>query len=112
MSTLQIILAILGSNVLTAIITIFAKRGSEKAGTIKLKNESGQLVLEGELKLTGFYKDQLEVIISKYNLLEKKFDEKIKENIDCNARVHELEAKCLDLQLQITKLSMRLENQE
>ena len=77
MTTVEIIGVILGSNVALEIAKNFLQRKQTTAGTIKLRNEAGQIVLEGELKVTEFYKEQLEAIMAKYLSLEKKFEEKI-----------------------------------
>ena len=113
MTTTEILLALAIPlfSFVTFLIQKATSRQTDKAGVIKLKNESGQMVLEGELKLTGFYKDQLENIITKYNLMEKRLEERNREYTTCQDKVAELEERCIDLQRQITLLNIRLDNQ-
>lgn len=92
----------LGSSVLTAWLTKFYDRKQTQAGTIKLKNEAGQIVLEGELKVTEFYKKQLEAILEKYNMLEKRLDEKIKDHEKCESQISILQVQYHELQRQFT----------
>ena len=93
---------VLGSNFLTAWLTKWYERKQTQAGTIKLKNESGQIILEGELKVTEFYKKQLEAILEKYNMLEKKLDNEIKDHAKCESQIAVLQAQYHELQRQFT----------
>lgn len=99
---IPLIIAFLGSNLLTAIVIKYLERKQTQAGTIKLRNESGQIILEGELKVTEFYKKQLETILEKYNTLEIKLDKKIKDHEQCETKIAVLEAQYQDLQRQFT----------
>ena len=102
MSPEAIIGLVLGSNVITIIVTKWFERKQVQAGTIKLRNESGQIVLEGELKVTEFYKTQLEAILEKYDSLEVKLDSKIKDHEICESNILVLQNQYHDLQRQFT----------
>lgn len=102
MSPEVVIGIVLTSNVLTVLVTKFYERKQTQAGTIKLRNESGQIILEGELKVTEFYKKQLEAILEKYDNLEKRFDLKIKDHENCEAQIDILTAQYHELQRQFT----------
>lgn len=111
MSPEVIIGIVLSSNVLTIIITKWFERKQFEAGTIKLRNESGQIVLEGELKVTEFYKKQLEDIIQKYDNLEKKLDLKIKDHEKCEDKIATLQGQYHDLQRQFTLFKSQVSGQ-
>lgn len=108
MSTLEIIGLILGSNVIIELIKQLFKNKQIRAGAIKLRNEAGQIVLEGELRVTEFYKEQLEDIMAKYLVLERKLDEEIFAHSECEAKIRILEAKHADLQRQFTLLKTQM----
>jgi hypothetical protein len=111
MTSIEFISLVLGSNVLTALLAhLFSIRQSH-AGTVKLKNEAGQIVLEGELKLTEFYKKQLDSIMEKYNYLEKKLDDEIKEHQKCESQIQVLTSQYLELQRQFTLFKTQISNQ-
>lgn len=99
---------VLGSSLVTLIVTKLFERKQSKAGTIKLKNEAGQIVLEGELKVTEFYKEQLESILTKYNLLEKRLNDEILAHQKCELQIMQLESKYSDLQRQFTLLKTQI----
>jgi septal ring factor EnvC (AmiA/AmiB activator) len=105
---LQMAGAAAGGGVITMIVQKLFERPQSKAGTIKLRNESGQIVLEGELKVTEFYKEQLEIILSKYEELERRLEVEIEEHKACQKQITELESKHNDLQRQFTLLKMEL----
>lgn len=98
----------LGSNLLTAWLTKYFERRQTQAGTIKLRNESGQIILEGELKVTEFYKKQLEAILEKYTNLETKLDIKIKDHEKCENKIIVLQNQYHDLQRQFTLLKTQV----
>lgn len=108
MATIEVIGIILGSNIVLEIMKHFLQKKQTTAGTIKLKNEAGQIVLEGELKVTEFYKEQLEAIMAKYVSLEKTFQEKIAEHSNCEQKIISLQAKYTDLQRQFTLLKTQV----
>lgn len=99
---------VVGSSLATLIITKLFERKQTKAGTIKLKNEAGQIVLEGELKVTEFYKEQLESILLKYTVLEKRLNDEILAHQKCELQIIQLEAKYADLQRQFTLLKTQI----
>jgi len=98
---------VIGSGLSTLLITKLFDRRQSKAGTIKLKNEAGQIVLEGELKVTEFYKEQLETILKKYSLLETRMNEEIIAHAKCQKRIDELETKYNELQREFTLFKIR-----
>lgn len=102
MTPFDTIALVLSSNVATVLITQFLNRKKEHAGIVKLRNESGQIVLEGELKVTEFYKKQLEAILVKYDSLEKRLDDEVKEHEQCRIKIAALQVQYLDLQRQFT----------
>ena len=93
---------VVGSSLVTLVITKLFERKQNRAGTIKLRNEAGQIVLEGELKVTEFYKEQLEAILQKYSLLEKRLNDEVIAHAMCQQRIEELEAKYNNLQREFT----------
>lgn len=113
MTLAEILAMTLGSgfagSVITTIINTLAKRKEVKASAVKLKNESGQIVLEGELKVTAFYKEQLEAILAKYTLLEKRLEEAIRHHEQCEAKIEEWESKYAELQRQFTLLKTKVD---
>lgn len=102
MSPEVVIGIVLTSNVIVVFITKWFERKLQQAGTIKLRNESGQIILEGELKVTEFYKKQLEAILDKYNLLELKLDREIAEHRSCEEKIYNLQQKYDHLQREFT----------
>lgn len=99
---------VIGSSAFTLIATKLFERKQSRAGTIKLKNEAGQIVLEGELKVTEFYKEQLESILLKYNILEKRLNDEVLAHQRCELQIMELESKYADLQRQFTLLKTQI----
>lgn len=88
-----------------SVLTYFFTRKKEIAGTMKLTNEAGDILVTGEFKLSEFYKKQLEDLIKKYNNMEKKYDKLIQEN-EAIKKQHD---KCTEdynaLRIEITKLT-------
>lgn len=108
MTLIEIASLVAGSSLLTVVVQKLFERPQSKAGTIKLKNEAGQIVLEGELKVTEFYKEQLEAIMEKYNILEHRLDTEIEAHSACQEQISLLESKHNELQRQFTLLKMKL----
>ncbi len=99
---------VLTSNVLTVLITKWFEKRQTQAGTIKLRNESGQIVLEGELKVTEFYKKQLEAILEKYDALSVKLDKEILEHQQCEVKIAVLQSQYTEIQRQFTLLKTQV----
>jgi predicted nuclease with TOPRIM domain len=108
MTAIEIGALILGSNIALELVKQFFTRNHTTAGTIKLKNEAGQIVLEGELKITEFYKEQLEAILAKYTALEEKFEVKYQETEMYKEKLVELESKHAQLQRDFTLLKTQV----
>ena len=108
MGTLEMIGIILGSNVLLEIVKGIFRNKQTTAGTIKLKNEAGQIVIEGELKVSEFYKKEWMELLARYEKLESSFEEKNKEHEGCRAEILTLQSAHRDLQRQLTLLKTQL----
>ncbi len=106
MTATEMIALIGGSGVVGSIITKlidkWTNKKSNEQNAIKLKNESDRIELDSDLQLTEFYRKQIEDMMSKYNILEQRLDQKINENEDCENRLNSLEQKYTDLQRQFT----------
>lgn len=102
MDTISIIGIILGSNVIIEIIKQFFVRNQRNAGTVKLKNEAGQIVIEGELKISEFYKREWQELLARYEELEKKMEAKQKEADAMRLQVNEIQKQYTDIQRQFT----------
>ena len=107
MDTISIVGVILGSNVIIEIIKQFFIRRNTNAGTIKLTNEAGQIVIEGELKVSEFYKKEWQELLARYEALEKRLEDKHKENDNIRAEFIVLQKSYSDLQREWTLLKIR-----
>lgn len=108
MNTLQLLGIILGSNLLIEIVKQLFANKQVNAGTIKLKNEAGQIVIEGELKISDFYKKEWQELLKRYENLEKNFEIKEKEHKNCQQEIYKLQRQTQELQRQITLLKTQL----
>ena len=102
MDTISVVGIILGSNVIIEIVKQVFVRRQTNAGTVKLKNEAGQIVIEGELKISEFYKREWQELLARYEELEKKIEEKQKEVETMRLQVNEVQKQYADIQRQLT----------
>lgn len=93
-----------GGALLGKLVDKWLNRKTDKFALIKLKDEQGAVVLEGEIKISEYYKKELREWIMKHEALEKKFDDKIKDYEMCKASIRDMNIRADDLQRQITVL--------
>ncbi len=93
-----------GGALLSKLVEKWLNRKTDKFALIKLKDEQGAVVLEGEIKISEYYKKELREWIAKHEALEKKFDEKVKDYETCKASIRDINVRADDLQRQITLL--------
>jgi uncharacterized protein involved in exopolysaccharide biosynthesis len=108
MTTIEIVGIILGSNVLIELVKGVFTRKQTTAGTIKLKNEAGQIIIEGELKVSEFYKKEWQELLERYQKLEDAFELKQKEHEGCRGEILILQKQYQELQRQFTLLKTQL----
>lgn len=107
MTTTEIISLIIATGVgalLTKVVDKWLNRKTDKFALIKLKDEQGAVVLEGEIKISEYYKKELKEWIMKHEALEKKLEDKIKDYEICKASIRDVNIRADDLQRQITLL--------
>lgn len=107
-SAVTLIIMLLSTSGVTLLIKAYLEKDKTRAGTIKLRNEAGQIVLEGELKVTEFYRKHLEDLMEKYNVLEERLDQEIADHRACQERIGELEIKHMQLQKDFDALRLQL----
>lgn len=91
-----------GTLFITLIVLIFQRK--------KLTAETKQIDNQREISLAKFYQEQWQALSTKYEELEKKFEEKETENIDCEARILELENKYTALLSKVNLLSKNIQS--
>ena len=109
MDTVSIIGIILGSNVIIEVVKQAFIRRQTTAGTIKLTNEAGQIVIEGELKVSEFYKKEWQELLARYEALEKRLDEKQKEISAARVEMTSMQKQYTDLQRELTLLRTKFQ---
>ena len=111
MTVIELTGIILGSNVVIELVKFLFTKKQLNDDTKKTSAEANQTLMEGELKLTQFYREQVEILIERYAVLEKKLNDKITAHLDCESRINILESKHLELQRQLTLLKTQLNTQ-
>lgn len=97
--TIETIIEILGAIGAGAIITKLMEKRKTKAEINKIDTEANQITLSDELKLVTFYRTELDNSMKANKLL-------MESNLQCEARLNELERKYNELQRQFTLLKM------
>jgi len=108
MNTLEIVSVILGSNVVIEFVKNIFNRKKVRADAAKTSAETDEIEMEGEQRLINFYREQLDNLVERHDILEQKLNRKIMDHEDCESRLSLLEDKYIDLQKQFTVLLTQL----
>lgn len=100
----------LNGGLLLTIAGYFLYKRKNNAEASKVENESIQISTNKEISLVKFYQEQVLSLTQKYEELEKKFEEKEQENMNCEARIIDLETKYTALLSRVTLLSKNIKS--
>ena len=112
MSVYEVIGLILGSNIALEFVKQIFSRNQNKASANKTKSEAATIILQGELKVTEFYKEQLENIMLKHQQLEQRLKLKEEENLILKDKFDAMEATNRELRREVTLLKLRCDEIE
>lgn len=85
----SIVATMMGSAVIVEIIRHWSTKKQLTAGTVKLRNEAGEIVIEGEIKISEFYKKEFVDMRERYENLKKMLNE---EKLKNDAAISDLRA--------------------
>lgn len=108
MSTVEIIGLILGNLAVVEVVRHILNKRSAKAAVNKVDTETGSLALESEIRTSEFYKKEWQELIKRYDDLEKKLEDKIKEHLTCKAEISVLQKQYEELLRQIVFLKTQI----